>query len=150
MHDSIVGWSCHKYRFCRDKSFVATNTCLSRQNTSFVGTKVCMSRQNFRPDKHVFVATNIILSRQAYFCRDKHVFVATKVCLGLSRQKLYLWQLPPVIRLSSYWIRAVVLTSRRFSCQTWPKGAFGCRLDRVGQLDSMNDHFLSLPVENVA
>ena len=28
--------------------------------------------------KYVFVATNPILLRQAYFCRDKHVFVATK------------------------------------------------------------------------
>ena len=26
--------------------FVATNTCLSRQNTSFVVTEVCLSRQN--------------------------------------------------------------------------------------------------------
>ena len=28
--------------FCRDKSFVATNVCFSRQNTSFVATKVCL------------------------------------------------------------------------------------------------------------
>ena len=28
--------------------------------------------------KHMLVATNIIMSRQAYFCRDKHMFVATK------------------------------------------------------------------------
>ena len=59
---AIVGGSCHKYNFCRDKSVVATNMCLSRQNPSFV-------------------ATNIILSRQAYFCRDKHMFVATKMIL---------------------------------------------------------------------
>ena len=46
-----------------------TNTRLSRQNTFFfVATKVCLSRQN------------IILSRQAYFCRNKHVFDEKYVC----------------------------------------------------------------------
>ena len=35
-----------------------------------------------------------ILSRQNYVCRDNRVFVATNV---LSRQKLYLWQPPPMI-----------------------------------------------------
>ena len=69
---SITGGSCHKYNFCRDKHFVATNT-------SFVATKVCLSRQNicsdkimFCLDKHTFVATNI--------CREKS-FVATKIIL---------------------------------------------------------------------
>ena len=47
---SIMGESCHKYHFCRDKSFVSTNTCLSRQ-------RFCL-------DKHVFVATKVSLSRQ--------------------------------------------------------------------------------------
>ena len=28
---SLAGLSCHKYDFCRDKGFVATNTCMSRQ-----------------------------------------------------------------------------------------------------------------------
>ena len=72
---------------------------LSGQNTCFVSTKVCLSRQNFINsclsrqnschnkmfcrDKHNFVATNITLSRQAYFCCDKRrVFVATKVILA--------------------------------------------------------------------
>ena len=50
-------------------SGVATNTRLSRQNTYFVATKVC------------FVATKLCLSRQNIF----------------SRQKLYLWRLPPMI-----------------------------------------------------
>ena len=36
-----IGGSCHRYHFCRDKSFVATNT-------SFVVTKVCLSPQTFR------------------------------------------------------------------------------------------------------
>ena len=35
------------------------------------------------------------LSRQKYGCRDKHVFVATTILL--SRQKLHLWLLPPMI-----------------------------------------------------
>ena len=52
LHLCIIGGSCHKYHFCRDKHvFVATNMCLIGQNTSFVATTV--------------------LSRQAYFCRDK-------------------------------------------------------------------------------
>ena len=67
--------------FCRDKRFVATNTCLSRQNTSFVPTKVYLSRQTrVCCDKYNFVATKV-LSRQAYkqkyACRDQHVFVSS-------------------------------------------------------------------------
>ena len=85
---------------CRDKRFVAT-----KENTYFVATKICLSRENICRDKHVllrqiFVATNIILSRQTrlssqkkYACCDK-TFVATKLCL--SWQKWYLWQLPPM------------------------------------------------------
>ena len=66
---TIIGGSCHKSHFCRDKSL-----CLSRQNTSFVATKVCLSRQKL------------------CVCRDK-CFVATNIFL--SRPKLYLRQLPP-------------------------------------------------------
>ena len=65
---SIISLSCHKYHFCRDKSFVATNTCLSRhklEKIMFVATK-----QNFC-HKHNFVATEDV------FC-----FVATKSCLS--------------------------------------------------------------------
>ena len=52
-----------------DRTFVATNTCLSRQ--IFVRTKV-------------FFATNInctytFIATKDVFCRDKHVFVATKL-----------------------------------------------------------------------
>ena len=87
------------------KFFVATNTCLSLQNTSFVAiniifvttkdvfcrdkhvfveTKVCLLQQNFCHEKHMFVATKLLsrqtcLSRQTY-CREKHIFVATKTC----------------------------------------------------------------------
>ena len=110
----ITGGSCHKDHFYRDKK------------TFFVATKLCLSRQTYfcrdkRLSRQIFIATNVILlTRQAYFCRDKHlsqqkfcrgkhtfvvtkgmfccdkhVFVTTNTCL--SRQKLYLWQLPPMI-----------------------------------------------------
>ena len=39
-----------------------------------------------------------LLSGQKYVCRDKHIFVATNVIL--SRQKWYLWQLPPTMKFS--------------------------------------------------
>ena len=58
---TIIGGSCHKYNFCRDKtrllSFVATNT----------ATKVILS-------------SNLPLSRQRYACHNK-TFVATNTCL---------------------------------------------------------------------
>ena len=99
MSKSIIGGSCHKYNFCRDKrrvlsrqkyacrdklllrqtyfcrdkSFVATNICSDKSNSV---TKICLSRQIFCRLKHVFVATII-------FSYDKHDFVATNV---LSRQ----------------------------------------------------------------
>ena len=84
---------------CRDKiMFVATKNVfcvLSRladfcrdERRVFVATKICLSRQKFYRNKHTSVETKDV------FCRDKHVFVATK---RLSRQKLYLWQLPPMI-----------------------------------------------------
>ena len=62
----IIGGTCRKYHFCRDKSFVATNTC-------FVADKSMLA------DKHVFVATKVSLSQQT-FCRDKIMFVATNIC----------------------------------------------------------------------
>ena len=89
---------------CRDKTFVATKFYLSQQ------IRVCRDKHTFSCEKrrvlslqtrvkkivatnicrnkHVFVATTV-LSRQAYFCRDKGRV--------LSRQKQYLWQLPPMI-----------------------------------------------------
>ena len=72
----IVRGSCHKYHFCHDKGFVATNTSFEHEN-------VCLPRQNFCRNKIMFVATK-------YFCQVK---------IFLSRQKTsYLWQLPPIIR----------------------------------------------------
>ena len=73
------------------------NTCLSRQNTYFFATKHVYCRDKSMltllqayvcRDKHDFVPTKV-LSRQAYFCRHKRRV--------LSRQKSYLWLLPPII-----------------------------------------------------
>jgi len=44
----MIGGSCHKYDFCRDKSFLATNTCLSQQNKSLVATKVVIVQHKER------------------------------------------------------------------------------------------------------
>ena len=80
-----------KHVFCRTKSIFSR-----RDNHNFVATKVLSRQAYFCHDKQVssnnFVATKV-LSRQAYFCRDK------RRVLCLSRQKLYLWQLPPMISL---------------------------------------------------
>ena len=80
--DPIIGGSCPKYNFCRDKSFVAADKTylLSRQkyacrDKTFVPTKLCLSRQ-----QTYFVARNTCLSRQN-FCRDKN-----DAC-GSSRQR---------------------------------------------------------------
>ena len=108
--NTIIGGSCYKYHFCRYKHvFDATNT-------SFVATKVCLPPQNIFVetnicgDKHVFVATSILLSRQETcfvaekkcLLRQKFCFVAAEVFVAksipLSRQKTcYLWQFPPMI-----------------------------------------------------
>ena len=51
----------------------------------------CRDKDNFKGEKGIFVAANILLSRQ------KTRFVAKNRCL--SRQKGNLWQLPPMILL---------------------------------------------------
>ena len=108
---------CHKYHFCRDKSFVVTNMHSSWQNTSFVATKVCLSRQT-RVCHDRYLCCNKILSWQKYFvmtnnsvtkkfCCSKHTFVVTKDVFVttelLSWKKLCLWQLPPMIVISTVW-----------------------------------------------
>ena len=54
----MTGRSCHKYHFCRDKSFVGTNTCLSGQNYVY------------RDKIIVFIVIKLSLSRPT-FCRGK-------------------------------------------------------------------------------
>ena len=61
MNDNIDG-SCHKYHFCCNKRFVATNV--------FATTNVV-----FFCDKHMFVMTKYV------FCCKKYMLVATKYCL---------------------------------------------------------------------
>ena len=60
------------YYFCCDKTFVATKLCLSRQNL-YVATNVCRN-------KHNFVATSILLSRQTRICRDKRRLLSRQKC----------------------------------------------------------------------
>ena len=67
-------------RVCRAKTFVATSILLSRQKT------VLSPQTRVFLDKSKLVATNVILSRQAYLFAKL-----------LSRQKLYLLQIPPMI-----------------------------------------------------
>ena len=81
--------------FCRDKSMFVVKRVLSRQIV-FVVTFIFLSRKTVFHDKYLsrnIYLLNIILSRQAYFCRvkrcvllwqthvcrDKQVFVATKL-----------------------------------------------------------------------
>jgi len=91
----IIGGSCHKYHFCRDKSFVATNKhvfvatkhVFCREKSLHAATKL-LSRHNyiyhdkiFLPRQiisreHVFVATSILWSQQ------KACFAATNTCLS--------------------------------------------------------------------
>ena len=89
---SIIGRSCLKSHFCRDKHLLSRQKYACRDRT-FVTTKY------FCRDKRVFFATSIflsrkktcfinksklvatkVLSRQNYVCRDK-TFVATKIIL---------------------------------------------------------------------
>ena len=91
---SITGGSCHKYHFCRNKSFVMTNTRSLRQ------THVCrykthlLSRQKYACLNksmfvmtilllwQIFVATSLLLSHQTCLLSQQNTsFVATKVCL---------------------------------------------------------------------
>ena len=89
--------------------FVATNSCLARQNMSLIATKVCLPRQNVCRDfflsrqtqfcrtllhtlqKHTFVSTKDV------FCRDEHVFVDVFVARKVLSPQKYLRKLPQLI-----------------------------------------------------
>ena len=83
---SITGGSCHKYEFCRDKSFdvfccdksmlVAKKLCLSQQAyfCHDKKTKLVLSRLKFCCGKNMFVATKVLW-------RQKTCFVVTNTCL---------------------------------------------------------------------
>ena len=68
----IIGESCHRYEFCRDKT---ARVCRNKTRLLSQSTKVCLLRQHFCRDKtkHTFVATKLSI-----------LFVATKL---LSRSK---------------------------------------------------------------
>ena len=79
----IIGGSCHKYNFCCEKSFVATNI------SSFVVTKVCLLRPNVYfvvkivmtnvcRDKR-FVMTKALFCHEKHVCRDRSKLVTTKL-----------------------------------------------------------------------
>ena len=86
MLSGIIGESCHKYHFCRHKHMFVAKYVFCRDKTRLLSTKLCLytclSRQ-------IFVATNIILSRQN-FCRYKHTFVATNTCLSWHSKIMFL------------------------------------------------------------
>ena len=62
----IIGGSCHKYNF-------------SRQKMCFVATKVWLSQQNFCHDRHFRCNKNFLA---ANICRDIHNFVVTSLLLS--------------------------------------------------------------------
>ena len=102
---------------CNKNNFVATNVLSPQANTSFVATKICLSRENLSQqnyvcrDQSMLVCLDKIFLSPQNFCREKHTFVATKHVFVstrlLSRQKLYFWQLPPMIererKKSGHW-----------------------------------------------
>ena len=90
---AIIGGSCHKCQFCRDKhwrllswqKYPNREIFLSRQNfvarvcrdKTFVATSILLLQQKtcfVSHDKHVFV----VVTKVRLFCRDKIMFVATK------------------------------------------------------------------------
>ena len=104
---TIIGGSCHKYKFFHNKSFVMTNMSLPWQNRSFDVTKVCLSSQNFCRNKHIchdkFCWESLLLLWQTRVCCNKtclllqlkyaccnKTFAMTNMCL--SRQTFLLQQ----------------------------------------------------------
>ena len=92
---SIIGVSCRKYRFCRDKSFVVANTCLSQQKytccdkSMLVATNICHNVLSWQ------TYYNFVATKQAYFfmtkdvsCCNKHVFV---VMIFFCSSQWYIW-----------------------------------------------------------
>ena len=57
----------------------ATSIIFVTTNKSFDATKVCLSGQNFCQDKHIFVMTSLLLSRQTRLSVETNVFVMTKL-----------------------------------------------------------------------
>ena len=82
-----------KHVFRRDKSkLLAINFCRDKRN--FIETKVSVATCVLLSRQTRLLCYNRILLRQT-FCRGKHTFCRDK--RRLSRQKLCLWQFPPMI-----------------------------------------------------
>ena len=92
----VIGRSCNKYHFGRDKTFVMIKTCLWWQ------TCVCRDKD--------FVMTSLLLSLQTRVCCNESMLAVTNFCHDkrtvlswqtrvFLRQKLYFWQLLPMIVL---------------------------------------------------
>ena len=128
---SIIGGSCHKYLFCRNKSFVMT---------SFVATKVCLLWQNVCHDKirfvatkyffatKVFVTTNIcheqtkVLLRQTYFCRDKRYVLSwqTHICHDKSKLHKIMFVMTNICRVKHVFVMTKVLSRQAYLWQLSP------------------------------
>ena len=104
-----------KHVFCRNKhNFIMTKVLLQqayicRNKTSFVVTEICLSQQTFFSQQtRVFVTTNIchnktfVATKSLLLWQQKTCFVTTNTSMFVmtklsSLQKLYIWQLPPMI-----------------------------------------------------
>ena len=88
----ITGGNSYRYNFCCNKRFVATNTFVATNcfHDKYLSWQTILLWQKFCHDKHTFVTTKDTFCPPAL--QDKQV---TNMCL--SQEKLYLWQLPPMI-----------------------------------------------------
>ena len=128
VHLTSAGRSCHSI------IVVATNTCLSQQNTSFDATKVCLSLQTyFCCDKLNFSATNTCLSRQNILCRDQSMLVATNIdeslvagSILLSRQKTCCVATKHFVETKMILVAATANDSQLCSCFTCWRIFMGC------------------------
>ena len=91
----IIGGSCHKYIFCRGKTFIVTNICRNKHNFCRDKHVFCRNKRRLLSRQSTLVATKLLVSKhlvskllsqqnyvsQQKFCRDKHTFVATKMIL---------------------------------------------------------------------
>ena len=115
----IIGGSCHRYHFCRDKTRL-------------------FPRQKYACCDKTFVATNIFLSRQAYFC-NKCLLVATKPLPRrpnfLVATKIILVAVPFNSSVEGYRSKllsaAVICRTRQAAGLKSPKSECSCREWRV-------------------
>ena len=98
--ETVIGGSCYKYNFCRDKKHV-----FSHDKSMLVATNIFLSRQSY---KHSFVATSLLLSRQTrllsrqryacrneYACRDLSAYQLNALPLGQTGSPSFLTSIPP-------------------------------------------------------